>query len=115
MAVNLRRNIVLKGLTPDEAIFINDRMSNNPKWKGIALRMLKARRLPWRAEVTNEGLHFVGFALWPSQRTYIANRMRSIIRDTARFVKGTSNKKESKKRARKLRMFLSDARAKRKL
>jgi len=56
-------------------------------WREKAMRVVRARKMPWRSRVSADGLTFRGIPLWPSQRKWIANRVTSFIKQTIRAVK----------------------------
>lgn len=109
MATDLFRSVNLKNLTPDVAAWFQREVAGDD-WKRWVGRRLKARKLPWRAEDSVRGLHFKGRGLWPSQRKYIADRMRSIITDTLKRGKASAwyvNRHDAK-RVKDLRRWIKE-------
>lgn len=108
MGLDLYRNVKIAGLSPDEAAWFRANLLGE-EWRLMAGRKLKARKLPWRAEVTVKGLKFSGYALWPSQRTHIANRMRGIVQETVKSAKGNQwiRNRHATKRAADLRKWIA--------
>jgi len=110
MAVDLFRNVNLKGLNPDAAALVGERL-RDPHWTAKALRRLKARRIPWRSWTAIKNLGFRGTPLWPSQRKYIADKIRDLVRSEAQSAKGRGKsrrkyRRELHQQARELREWL---------